>query len=53
MTTNKAKKKAKIRNAEYYDCQDILDKLYDDSRHGKKFKHLMELITTPENIKLA
>lgn len=36
--------RAKLRHAEYYDFQDIQDKLYADSKAGKEFKHLEELI---------
>lgn len=53
MATGKAKKKDKLRHAEYYDFQEIQDKLYADSRKGKVFKHLAEIITSPENIRLA
>ena len=53
MTNCRASKKSKLRHAEYYDFQDIQDKLYADSKAGKEFKHLIELITLPQNIKLA
>ena len=53
MANCKAKKKSKLRYAEYYDFQCIQDKLYTDSMKGKKFKNLVELITLPQNIKLA
>lgn len=53
MANCKAMKKSKLRHAEYYDFQSIQDKLYADSLKGKEFKHLIELITLPENIKLA
>lgn len=43
----------KLRHNEYYDMQEIFDKLYADSKQGKKFENLMELIKSPENIKLA
>lgn len=46
-------KKQKIRNAEYYDMQDIFDKLYADSKKGCHFRSLVEIIKRPENIKLA
>ena len=49
----KAKKKSKLRHAEYYDLQKLQDKLYADSAGGKEFRNLMELITLPENIRLA
>lgn len=52
-TKDRAKKKAKLRHAEYYDFQEIQDKLYADSQKGREFKHLIELITLPENIRLA
>lgn len=52
-TKAKAKKKSKLRHAEYYDLQKLQDKLYADSAGGKEFRNLMELITLPENIRLA
>lgn len=53
MATRKAQKKDKLRRAEYYDFQEIQDKLYADSCKGKVFKHLVETISLPENIRLA
>lgn len=53
MITEKTKKKQKLRNSEYYDIQDMLDKLYIDSKNGKTFKNLLELITSKENVELA
>lgn len=52
-TKDKAQKKAKLRHAEYYDFQEIQDKLYADSLKGREFKHLVEIISLPENIRLA
>jgi len=52
-TKLKAQKKAKLRHAEYYDFQEIQDKLYVDSINGREFKNLIEIITLPENIRLA
>ena len=52
-TKDKAQKKAKLRHAEYYDFQGIQDKLYAGSQKGKEFKHLVEIIALPENIRLA
>lgn len=52
-TKDKAKKKGKLRHAEYYDFQGIQDKLYADSLNGREFKHLMEIVALPENIQLA
>lgn len=46
-------KRQKIRNSEYYDMQAVFDGLYRDSLKGKHFRNLVELIKTPENIKLA
>lgn len=50
---SKQKKKAKIRYAEYYNMQDVLDNLYAKSQSGKIFNNLMPLISSEENIKLA
>lgn len=50
---NKIMKKQKLRNAEYYDFQGVQDKLYEQSKRGKIFKNLVEIITSEENIKLA
>lgn len=47
-TKDKAKKKAKLRHAEYYDFQKVQDKLYADSQNGRIFKHLIEIIVLPE-----
>lgn len=49
----KIPKKQKLRNAEYYDMQFVFDKLYADSKEGVKFTDLVEIIKSPENIKLA
>lgn len=43
----------KLRHNEYYDMQEIFDKLYADSKQGRTFENLMEIIKSPENIKLA
>ena len=53
MTDTKQKKNSKLRHAEYYDMQDTMDKLYHDSKAGKTFTNLMELIDSDDNIKLA
>lgn len=50
---NKIIKKQKLRNAEYYDFQGVQDKLYEQSKRGKIFIKLVEVITSEENIKLA
>ena len=46
-------KRQKLRNAEYYDMQDLMDKLYQESIQGKTFNKLMQLITSENNIFLA
>lgn len=46
-------KQTKLRHAEYYDMQEVLDKLYADSKDNKTFTNLMELITDENNIKMA
>lgn len=53
LTRAKPTKRSALRNAEYYDFQDVLDKLYADSEKGSQFKNLTELICSPENILLA
>ena len=55
MLTSKRRKpkRSKIRYAEYYDLQKTLDGLYADSSKGKEFSHLMEIISSAENIKMA
>ena len=46
-------KQRKIRNSEYYDMVSTFDGLYANSKKGKIFNHLMEIIESEENIKLA
>ena len=46
-------KQKKLRHSEYYDMQPVFDKLYADSKHGKIFTGLMEIISCEENIRLA
>ena len=46
-------KQQKLRNAEYYDMQDVMDKLYEESCKGKSFHKLMHIITSENNILLA
>lgn len=53
MTKTKLPKISALRNIEYYDFQEVLDKLYADSEKSKKFTDLMDLITCPQNILLA
>ena len=53
MAVEAMRKKAKLRNAEYYDWQETLDGLYAQSMAGKTFTALMNLVTAEENILLA
>lgn len=53
VTRTKQKKNSRLRHAEYYDMQCAFDKLYADSKNGKIFASLMDLIASDENIKLA
>ena len=46
-------KRKKLRHAEYYDMQTVLDKLYADSKGNKIFTNLMEIISDESNIRLA
>ena len=46
-------KDQKLRNQEYYNLTSEYDKLYSDSLEGKKFKNLMPIICSDNNIKLA
>lgn len=46
-------KQRKIRNSEYYDMEGTFDRLYAESKKNKTFNHLMEIIESEENIKLA
>lgn len=53
--TNKIRplKKEKLRNCEYYNMQEVFDKLYSESKKGRHFYNLVEIMKSPENIKLA
>lgn len=42
-----------LRNNEYYSTQEMFDNLYQKSQQGMAFTHLMELITSEQNILLA
>ena len=46
-------KSQKLRNNEYYNTQDIFDKLYQQSSEGYSFTKLYELVINPANVKLA
>lgn len=53
ISEKKKPKRNKIRNSEYYDLTSTFDKLYSDSKNGKKFNKLMDIITSENNIELA
>ena len=53
MTMEKTQKKQKLRNAEYYDLQNVLDNLYLQSKEKREFTKLLEMVTASENILLA
>lgn len=53
MTKKKPQKKSRLRNAEYYDLQSIFDGLYEKGKQNYVFQHLMQIISSEENIKLA
>lgn len=46
-------KQKKLRHLEYYDLQEIFDKLYADSKQGEVFTNLMDIIRDENNIRLA
>ena len=50
---NKALKRQKLRNNEYYDTQQIFDELYAKSLKNVSFTNLMQYVLLDENIKLA
>ncbi len=49
----KAQKRNSLRYAEYYDLTATFDKLYADSKSGKIFTELVEIISSRDNILLA
>jgi group II intron reverse transcriptase/maturase len=53
LSAKKKPKKQKLRNAEYYDFQNVQDELYQQSKDNTIFKNLVELIVSEQNIKLA
>lgn len=53
MTMEKPQKKQKLRNAEYFDLQELFDRLYAQSKANHKFAALMDMVTADENILLA
>lgn len=53
MTAKKIPKRQKLRNAEYYDFQNVQDRLYKQSLNNQNFYKLVDIIVADENIKLA
>ena len=51
--TDRKLKNKHLRHNEYYDIQKDFDELYVQAKNNQNFYHLMELITSEENIKLA
>ena len=49
----KLEKRQSLRNNEYYAMQNTFDNLYNQSCNNKKFKNLMQYITSKNNILLA
>ena len=49
----KAKKRKQLRNNEYYDMQEVFDQLYANAGNNAKYTHLMQIVMSAENIKLA
>ncbi|HHK5611355.1 MULTISPECIES: hypothetical protein [Bacillus cereus group] len=43
----------KLRNNEYFGLQSTFDNLYEESKKGRYFKNIYELIISEENIRLA
>ncbi len=46
-------KKTRLRNAEYYDLQNVFDGLYEKSKKNCVFRQLMPIISSEENIRFA
>ena len=53
MTVKKLQKKAKLRNAEYFGLQEVLDRLYAQSAENKRFTVLMELVEISAKTRVA
>ncbi|SOC11587.1 group II intron reverse transcriptase/maturase [Ureibacillus xyleni] len=50
---DKPKKKKTLRNNEYYQMQEVFDKLYRQSKDNNKFSALMKIVANKNNILLA
>ena len=44
------KTKKKLRNNEYYNMQEVFDRLYADSKNGNNFYKLYEIITSKQKL---
>jgi len=53
LTATDLKKKQKLRNNEYYNFQEIFDKLHQQAVDNRTFNNLMKIITSENNILLA
>lgn len=53
LISRKKQKQKKLRHAEYYDLTETFDRLYAESRDGKVFTNLYDIVTSDENILLA
>ena len=51
--SHELRKRQLLRNNEYYDIQEVFDKLYESSRNNCKFTNLMDIISSKQNILLA
>ena len=52
-TRNKSNVVENIRHSEYYEMQETLYKIYEESQKGKEFCNLMDIILSEKNIMLA
>ncbi|GCF93366.1 hypothetical protein NRIC_12570 [Enterococcus florum] len=46
-------KNTRLRHTEYYGMTEVFDSIYEQSNKGEKFKNLMAIITSTDNILLA
>ena len=53
ISNGKRLKNKSLRYSEYYDMMNEFDSLYEQSKAGKTFTDLMQIITSFDNIKLA
>lgn len=53
MAKKKSRKKTRLRNAEYYNLQNVFDGLYEKSKKNCVFRQLTPIISSEKNIRLA